>query len=174
MIDLVGKTFGRLIVLKFANYSQGISPRRRWKCLCTCGKKTIAEGSNLRRGNTKSCGCLQPEESSKFMKGNKYGLIHDMSRTHIYKSWSDMKTRAFSHSARNSHLYINKGISIDSLWLDFTEFFIDMSSSWFDGASLHRINPFADYNRKNCQWLTSADHAHVHNQLKREGVYNEQ
>ena len=47
-----------------------------WNCLCDCGKSTITMTSNLKNGNTKSCGCYQQERSSttkiKNIVGKKY------------------------------------------------------------------------------------------------------
>lgn len=55
-IDLTGRTFGRLTVLK---RSENVRPKRTyWLCRCSCGAlKKIGRG-NLLRGSTKSCGCL--------------------------------------------------------------------------------------------------------------------
>ncbi len=83
-----------------------------------------------------------------------------------------MKARAFSHVATNSYLYEEKGIGIDPLWIDFVEFFKAMSKGWFNGAALHRIDPWGAYSKGNCEWLNKSDHMKAHNQLKREGVYN--
>ncbi len=60
-IDLSGKTFGRLTVLHRA----GISDDRQalWMCRCECGEQKKVRGRPLRRGYTKSCGCLQREHS---------------------------------------------------------------------------------------------------------------
>lgn len=62
--DETGNVYGMLTVLQQAPPD----PNRkgaRWKCLCECGKTTIVLGINLRRGSTKSCGCLYLE---KFVK----------------------------------------------------------------------------------------------------------
>lgn len=52
--DLTGKRFGRLTVLEEAEPANG----RRWLCRCDCGKERIVYGNSLKRGTTKSCGCL--------------------------------------------------------------------------------------------------------------------
>lgn len=54
--DLVGKRFGRLTVTQYAGKKDGV---HRWRCICDCGKETVAGQSSLKRGRTKSCGCLQ-------------------------------------------------------------------------------------------------------------------
>lgn len=55
-IDLTGQRFGMLKVLEKAESSP--KGGRRWLCQCDCGGKKVVLSSNLRRGTTKSCGCL--------------------------------------------------------------------------------------------------------------------
>lgn len=52
-----GQTFGRLTVLGFAGLSQ--DSHSLWKCQCICGKTTVVYARSIRRGATKSCGCLR-------------------------------------------------------------------------------------------------------------------
>lgn len=54
-LELVGKRFGMLVVLKEA----GITKSRNvaWLCKCDCGNEKIIRGGNLVSGTTKSCGC---------------------------------------------------------------------------------------------------------------------
>lgn len=58
-IDLTGKTFGRLTVIKY-DYT---TPKgeAHWLCKCECGKKKTIMGKSLRVGQTQSCGCYQKE-----------------------------------------------------------------------------------------------------------------
>ena len=60
-IDMVGKKFGRLYVItKDTNWP---GPKTKWVCRCDCGRVTSVIGEVLRRGDTKSCGCLRRERS---------------------------------------------------------------------------------------------------------------
>jgi hypothetical protein len=54
--DLAGLKFGRLRVIE----AQAPAPNgeRRWLCCCACGRQVVVNGSNLRRGRSRSCGCL--------------------------------------------------------------------------------------------------------------------
>jgi hypothetical protein len=52
-MDLTGKTFGKLTVIKRARRKKHL----RWHCLCICGKKTTVRQGHLTDGGTKSCGC---------------------------------------------------------------------------------------------------------------------
>lgn len=57
-LDLTGKVFGELTVLE--KLPDKIEHGRRyamWRCKCNCGKEIQVSTSNLRSGNTKSCGC---------------------------------------------------------------------------------------------------------------------
>lgn len=58
---LVGKTFGRLTVLRFLGTNE--YGKHIYECQCTCGNLTVVNGGHLISGNTKSCGCLKQEKS---------------------------------------------------------------------------------------------------------------
>lgn len=62
VIDLTDMTFGRLTVV-------GRAPRPAyyarkgawWLCRCSCGNEVAVPSINLRRENTRSCGCLRSD-----------------------------------------------------------------------------------------------------------------
>lgn len=54
-VDLAGRSFGQLSVVKQAE--NGRCGRVRWLCECKCGKQTKVFGDGLSSGRTKSCGC---------------------------------------------------------------------------------------------------------------------
>ena len=58
-IDMTGKRFGRLLVLSYSH--TGKFARAHWNVVCDCGNKKVVDGSSLRSGLTKSCGCLHKE-----------------------------------------------------------------------------------------------------------------
>ena len=60
--SLVGERFGRLIVISFSHIDNGHNSH--WNTVCDCGNTSIVNGSILKRGDTKSCGCLQKEKSA--------------------------------------------------------------------------------------------------------------
>lgn len=59
VVDLTGKRFGALLVLKPTGERRNNSVV--WRCLCDCGKRTSVTHANLSKesGGTRSCGCLQ-------------------------------------------------------------------------------------------------------------------
>ncbi len=59
-LELRGKKIGRLSVI----VERGISRNDGgvlWECRCECGEVVIVRATNLRCGQTQSCGCLQRE-----------------------------------------------------------------------------------------------------------------
>ena len=58
-IDLTGKRFDRLEVLRDA----GRSPDKSilWECRCDCGTVCLKRSGDLRSGKSRSCGCLRTE-----------------------------------------------------------------------------------------------------------------
>lgn len=71
LIDLTGKRFGRLTVLRQApsrtiitlhpNGEKTYCVKTYWLCRCDCGTEKEIESQSLRIGNTRSCGCLRRE-----------------------------------------------------------------------------------------------------------------
>ncbi len=59
-IDLTGKKFNRWTVLKRV-YPNSKNREAMWLCKCDCGNERIIQGSQIRNGSSKSCGCLWKE-----------------------------------------------------------------------------------------------------------------
>jgi hypothetical protein len=55
---MIGQVFSRLTILEKLKDS-------KYLCQCSCGNTKEVSLSNLKKGNTKSCGCLKKEETSK-------------------------------------------------------------------------------------------------------------
>lgn len=90
LIDLTGKRFGRLVVLKKdGTIKHGYV---QWLCQCDCGNMVVVGGNRLRRNDTKSCGCYKTwihRSKTKIKIGSvfgklkvlkKYGYINGQSR----------------------------------------------------------------------------------------------
>lgn len=76
IIDLTGKTFGRLTVLEKAPSTGG---QAEWICSCSCGNTTKVKGQHLRDGMILSCGCYIRERTSQVrtinLLGQKFGRL---------------------------------------------------------------------------------------------------
>lgn len=75
LIDLTGRRFGRLKVLRRHGTRYGYGARGQvvrteptWLCRCDCGRERVVLGVNLREGRSNSCGCLAAEIHSERMK----------------------------------------------------------------------------------------------------------
>lgn len=66
-IDLVGKRFGRLVVVEYDQNSKGTG-HAHWLCKCKCGKYKYVRSSHLKQKQVRSCGCLASEVSSRLLK----------------------------------------------------------------------------------------------------------
>lgn len=76
LIDLTGQKFNKLTVIKFAGIR---SKNAYWECKCECGNIKGVLGADLKRGQTKSCGCstaeFQASKKFKDLSGNTYGRL---------------------------------------------------------------------------------------------------
>lgn len=61
-IPMEGHVFGRLTVLERAG-SDPVTRGALWRCRWECGRETVAQGTALRKGNRRSCGCRNPHLS---------------------------------------------------------------------------------------------------------------
>ena len=59
MKDIAGQRFGKLVAIAPVR----VNGRSHWQCTCDCGATSFPTGWNLRRGRTKSCGCVQAERN---------------------------------------------------------------------------------------------------------------
>lgn len=91
LIDLTGKRFGRLTVLRKVPYEEqkyNTDQSPIWECKCDCGKIIIVLGKSLKSGTTRSCGCLRDEVAVKNLskRGPSKGeqkIIEILNKEHI-------------------------------------------------------------------------------------------
>lgn len=92
VIDLVGKRFGKLLVLGRVSRSQ-TNGKIRWKCVCDCGKEKEIFGADLRHGSTKSCGCARYDHLQPYYNPT-HGESRRGSHTPRYEMWGRARNRA--------------------------------------------------------------------------------
>ena len=72
--DLKDMRFGKLLVIQELPREERPNKKKvYWKCVCDCGKFSIAQTDNLVSGHTTSCGCKRAEVMSQTMKKNLVG-----------------------------------------------------------------------------------------------------
>lgn len=115
--DLTGQRIGRLTVIKRCDKPE--DNRVKWLCKCDCGNYKEIFGNNLTRNHTLSCGCIQKEKASLWLKSQK---THGDSNKRLYTIWVDMKQRTGNPNDLNYRHYGERGIKICSEWMDYENF----------------------------------------------------
>lgn len=156
--DLTGQRFGRLVVER---YDQRTARMHKWLCRCDCGTKKSIWGTNLRRGNTTSCGCLRRERAT---AANTFhgGTIQNKSGE--YLAWQNMLARCLNASCRQFKDYGGRGIQVCERWQvgsdglsGFQCFLADMGLKPSPEHSLDRQDVNGSYDPLNCRWATKAE-----------------
>lgn len=155
LIDIRGKTFGRLKVLDRAENTKRGSAR--WLCKCECGKELVVIGRCLRNGHTKSCGCYHDDCARKLGNSKK---THGMEPRRLYNIWRGMLQRCEYPKHEAYANYGGRGISICKEWHDF-EVFRDwaIGNGYSNSVTIDRINVDGDYSPDNCKWSTRKEQA---------------
>lgn len=162
----VGKKFNRLTILK--SYNKEKYKDREFLCVCDCGNKKITTIASLKKGSTKSCGCLRKEKMSKAM--TTYGL----SSNDLYREWQSIKTRCTNPNSKAYKRYGKRGIDISDEWKNNPEKFIsDIINNIGErpeGKTLDRIDNNKGYSITNVKWSTPLEQAHNREHKKYWGI----
>ena len=112
--------------------------------------------SDMRRGDSKSCGCL-------IVEFNKARTIHGHasggSPSPEYVSWRAMIMRCYIKNVRGYKDYGGRGIKVCKKWRDNFAAFLEDLGKRPAGMTLDRINNSGDYTPKNCRWATPQQQA---------------
>ncbi len=140
----------------------GFKVLQRWQCdkdqvlclvVCTCGKNWYVRESNLKSGNSKSCGCKKP-----LPRKRKHGGAVTGKRMPEYRSWEKMIERCEKAHHHAYHLYGGRGIKVCKRWRDsFQHFLEDVGLRPTLNHSLDRINVDGDYEPGNVRWATDLE-----------------
>ena len=127
----------------------------------TCGvKKMVRKDVINKNKNCRSC--------ARTISQTKHGQAAGKNKkpSPLYVRWHKMRTRCNNPNFKNYRYYGGKGITICEEWNEFINFYNDMKDTFFDNATLDRIDPNKGYNKQNCRWLTRSDNTkHRHGTL---------
>lgn len=153
----VSGKFNSLIVIK----DLGVIGRRRMvMAQCDCGVVKEFRFDLIKRGTTKSCGCIYIAERGQATK------THGYSGTPTYSSWQQMRDRCTNPNSTGYENYGGRGIIYDPRWEQFENFLEDMGERPED-TTLDKIDNNGNYCKENCRWADKT--TQTFNRRKREG-----
>ncbi|BCG66439.1 hypothetical protein [Staphylococcus phage vB_SsapH-Golestan101-M] len=148
--DMTNYKFNGCVVLKRAeNKGKNVC----WLCRCYCGVEFVVRATDIRTGNTKSCGCLNRK-----LAGDR-ARKHGNRNSRLYNIWNNMKMRCSNPNSVNFKNYGARGISVCDEWFNSFENFYKwaMGNGYNDTLTLDRIDNDKGYKPSNCKW---ADYTH--------------
>ena len=123
-----------------------------WVFQCDCGNTVVKQGTKvkqeIRRGGTPNCGCATKHLISKKK------TLHGKTNHPLYWIWRSMKARCLNPNHKAYKNYGGRGIQVCDRWLEFQNFWNDVSPSYSCGMDLDRINNNDGYYPENVQWVS--------------------
>ena len=108
LVDLTGKVFGHLTVLRRDESVTG--GKAKWICRCICGNTVSVFSSSLRSGKTKSCGCRSAPLKHD-LTGQEFGYLLVLGR--VYNPKIKSKEVRWKCLCRNC----GRIVQVSSYWL---------------------------------------------------------
>ena len=146
--DIIGRKFGRLIVLERTTKNN----RGYYKCLCDCGNTVTVRADKIKDGSANSCGCYTRDRA----KNGDLRRTHGKHGTRLYRIWQSMKARCNIKTIPAYENYGGRGITVCQEWENDFQVFYDwaMANGYADNLSIDRKDVNGNYEPSNCKWAT--------------------
>ena len=149
--NLIGRQFGRLMVLSKTRVQLKHKEQIKWVCSCVCGKEVAVSTTNLIRGVTQSCGCLRKERSAAAL------TIHGCKKHPLYSVHTNMMHRCYNEADKQYHDYGGRGVIVEERWHDVANFIEDVLNEIGPRPrklTFDRVDNDGDYRRGNIRWAS--------------------
>lgn len=142
--SIIGKKFGHLLILRDVSRRKG---HRYVLYRCDCGTEKEVLWNNIRRGTSKSCGCMK--------NPNRLASQQGLPRIPEMFIWYAMLRRCEDPKDKAFVNYGSRGIKVCPRWQNsFYAFYGDVGPRPDPKYTIDRINNSGDYEPGNVRWVT--------------------
>lgn len=149
IVDLTGKVFGELTVIRLAGRAR--SRQCLWECRCSCGALLTVCGQSLRERQRACRACAYVSSG---LKHRTHGESRD--KGYLYHTWKSIKDRCYNRNNKAYHNYGGRGISLYRPWIAdygaFAAYIRDTIGERPEGMTLNRPNWDRGYVPGNLEW----------------------